>query len=110
MSDSKVKITVGELRKIISGHVQEATFSKKKPKSDKAATDQRAVIDKVREAISDAITSDVAEKVKHTLGTNLRYSEIEIISEPPKTLVRFMDVDGVQGQDMIYLINVTKIV
>ena len=111
MVDTKVNVTVGELRKIISCQVSEAlSFNKKKPsRSKKATTDQRAVIDNVREAISNAITVDVQNSVREAVGTSLKYSDLEIISEPPKTLVRFMNIDGVEGQDMIYLINVTKI-
>lgn len=110
MSDANMKVTIGELRKIISSQVSEALISKKKAsRSKKATTDQRAVIDTVREAISNAITVDVQNSVKQAVGSSLKYSDLEIISEPPKTLVRFMNIDGVQGQDMIYLINVTKI-
>jgi tellurite resistance protein len=118
MLKSEMRMTLGELRRVISGAIQEATHTIKPrkdrvgTKSEKDPTDQRAVIDAVRVAISDAVTDDVREKVHAHLrdsGT-LSYSDIEIISEPPKTLVRLMDIDGEQGKDMIYLINVTKIV
>lgn len=113
MSDRSIRLTVGELRKIISETIQEApvAFGKHKSASKKDTTDQRAVIDKVREAISDAVTENIKERVRKRLSSGvLTFSDLEIISEPPKTLVRFKDVSGVAGQDMIYLVNVTKIV
>lgn len=115
MADNQVKMTVGDLRKIISEVIQEGPAisfdGKPKTKSKKDPTEQRAVIDKVREAISDAVTENVQERVRKALGAGIMtFSDLEVISEPPKTLIRFKDVDGQVGQDMIYLINVTKIV
>lgn len=123
MTDKNFKVTVRDLRKIISEVIQEDESTppgsigdpigkKKKDRSSKEKTDQRKVIDAVRVAISDAVTSDVRNNVHSSLQKKglIKYSDIEIISEPPKTLVRLKDIDGKQGQDMIYLINVTKIV
>lgn len=123
MAGLNVRLTVKELRKIISEVIQEAPpvpgvvgdpIGKKKPedRSKKDPTDQRKVIDAVRVAISAAITDDVRKKVHQQLQKSgvVKYSDIEIISEPPKTLIRLMDVNGESGQDMIYLVNVTKIV
>ena len=113
MTDNLIKVTVGELRKIISEVIQEAPVSyngKPKSKSKKDPTEQRAVIDKVKEAISNAITENVEGRVRQALGGIITFSDLEVISEPPKTLIRLKGVDGQAGQDTIYLINVTKIV
>lgn len=122
MTDRNLRLTLGDLKKIISEVMQEADpvpgavgdpiGKKKKDRSSKEATDQRKVIDAVRVAISDAVTTDVKQKVHKFLMQKgvIKYSDIEIISEPPKTLIRLKDVNGESGQDMIYLVNVTKIV
>jgi hypothetical protein len=122
MTDKNLRLTLGDLKKIISEVMQEADpppgavgdpiGKKKKDRSSKEKTDQRKVIDAVRVAISDAVTEDVRKNVHQALQQKglIKYRDIEIISEPPKTLIRLMDIDGVSGQDMIYLVNVTKIV
>jgi hypothetical protein len=122
MTDKNLRLTLGELKKIISevmqevdpapGAVGDPIGKKKKDRSSKEKTDQRKVIDAVRVAISDAVTEDVRKNVHQALQKKglIKYRDIEIISEPPKTLIRLMDIDGVPGQDMIYLVNVTKIV
>ena len=122
MTDKNLRLTLKELKKIISEVIQEdgpgpgivgdPIGKKKKDRSSKDPTDQRKVIDAVRVAISDAVTDDVRKKVhKHLQDTGaIKYGDIEIISEPPKTLIRLKDVNGHPGEDMIYLVNVTKIV
>ncbi len=123
MTDKNLRLTLGDLKKIISEVMQEdggpppgvigdPIGKKKKDRSSKDPTDQRKVIDAVRVAISDAVTDDVRKKVhKHLQDSGaIKYRDIEIISEPPKTLIRLMDVNGHPGEDMIYLVNVTKIV
>lgn len=123
MTDKNLRLTLGSLKKIISevmqedagpppGSVGDPIGKKKKGKSDKDPTDQRKVIDAVRVAISDAVTDDVRKKVHHHLQSTgvIKYQDIEIISEPPKTLIRLKGINGRNGEDMIYLVNVTKIV
>jgi hypothetical protein len=109
MTDKNLRLTLGDLKKIISEVMQEADPSpgavgdpigkKKEDRSSKEKTDQRKVIDAVRLAISNAVTSDVRKNVHRALQEKalIKYRDIEIISEPPKTLIRLMDIDGVAG-------------
>lgn len=121
-----MKLSLKELRDLISSTISEdiRTLSKKSldkntvgkergaPKSDKEVSDQRKVVDGVRTAIAEAVSDGIKDAVKARLQRDnvVTYSDIEIITEPPKTLVRLKDVGGEKGQDMIYIINVTKIV
>lgn len=113
MNDKIIKISIKELKKIVSEEIAGVKSSEhivgRKPEKD--VVDQRSVTDSIREAISNAINENIKERVINNVDDDImKYSDVEIIFEPPKTLVRFIDAGGIKDQDMIYLINVTKIV
>lgn len=108
-----MKIRLSEIRTIIRDVLEEMDSGTPSAKSldDKAKADKRKVVDTTRDAISTAVSSGVKDRIVQLVTPDVfKYSDVEIIDEPPKTLIRFTDVDGEKDKDTIYMINVTKLI